>query len=160
MCLGRYFPISHVKVLAYIKDVVEEWEPLGLALQLPYRVLREINADIAQIASKKEEMVMKWIESSGPACWWLLVKALEEIGFNVAAYNIRVEQGISIIILLSLKGGRKTEMVRTLVEMVIKLPIIPMCNSCYFHNGVSFTMKTGPGISLLPKNTFPLSLQI
>ena len=93
--IGVYFPISYVKVLSYIKDVVEEWEQLGLALQLPYRVLREINADRAQIASKKEEMVMKWMESSGPACWWLLVKALEEIRLNVAAANIRTEQGIA-----------------------------------------------------------------
>ena len=92
--IGVYFPIGHVKVLAYIKDVVEEWEQLGIALQLPYEVLREINADRAQIASKKEEMVVKWMESSGSACWWLLDKALEEIGLNVAAYNIRAEQGI------------------------------------------------------------------
>ena len=80
--------------MAYIKDVVEEWEQLGLALQLPYEVLREINANRVQIATKKEEMVVKWIESSSPACWWLLVKALEEIGLNVAAANIRAEQGI------------------------------------------------------------------
>ena len=84
------------KVLSYIKDVIQEWERLGLALQVPYEILREIDADKAQIASKKEKMVVKWMESPGPACWWLLVKALKEIEQNVAADNICKEQGIYI----------------------------------------------------------------
>jgi hypothetical protein len=82
------------KVLSYIKEVIEEWERLGLALQVPYENLREIDTDKAQIASKKEEMVVKWMESPGPACWWLLIRALKEIEQNVAADNICKEQGI------------------------------------------------------------------
>ena len=82
------------KVLSYIKDVIQEWEQLGIALQVPYEILRAINADKAQIASKKEETIVKWMESPGPACWWLLVKALKEIEQNVAADKICKEQGI------------------------------------------------------------------
>ena len=82
------------KVLSCIKDVIQEWERLGMALQLPYEILRGIDADKAHIASKKEEMIVKWMESPGPACWWLLVKALKEIEQNVAADNICKEQGI------------------------------------------------------------------
>ena len=81
-------------VLSCIKDVIQEWEQLGIALQVPYEILRAIDADKAQIASKKEEMIVKWMESPGPACWWLLVKALNEIEQNVASDNICKEQGI------------------------------------------------------------------
>ena len=84
------------KVLSYTKEVIQEWERLGLALQVPYEILRKIDADNAQIASKKEEMIVKWMESPGPVCWWLLVKALKEIEQNVAADNICKEQGIYI----------------------------------------------------------------
>ena len=84
-------------VLSYIKDIIQEWEQFGIALHVPYEILREIDADKAQIASKKEEMIVKWMELPGPACWWLLVKALKEIEQNVAADNICKEQGIIIL---------------------------------------------------------------
>lgn len=81
------------KVLSCIEDIVEEWERLGVALQIPYKLLREINVNQSVVSSKKEEMIMKWMDSPGPACWWLLVKAMEEINQNVAAAAIRAEQG-------------------------------------------------------------------
>ena len=95
LCLGMYFPMNIPKILSCIRDIVEEWEPLGIALHIPYEILREINADIALVATKKEEMIVKWMDSPGPACWWLLVRAMEEIGQNVAAAVIRTEQGSS-----------------------------------------------------------------
>ena len=91
---GQYFPISVPKILLCINVVVQEWEQLGMALQMPYEILREIDTDKALVASKKEEMIVKWMDSPGPACWWLLVKALEEIDQNVVAAAIRTEQGI------------------------------------------------------------------
>ena len=84
------------KVLSCIKPIVQEWEHLGMALQIPYELLREIDTDKTLITSKKEEMIVKWMDSPGPACWWLLVKALEEIDQNVAAAAIRTEQGIPV----------------------------------------------------------------
>lgn len=55
--------------------------------------MREIDVYKAFVASKKEEMILKWMDSSDPACWWLLIKALEEIDQNVAAAAIRTKQG-------------------------------------------------------------------
>ena len=81
------------QVLSCTKDVVGEWEQLGIALQIPFELLRAIDIDKSLVASKKEEMIIKWMDSQGPACWWLLVKALEEINQNVAADNIQKEQG-------------------------------------------------------------------
>ena len=93
--IGLCFPISIPNVLSCIRVIVQEWEHLGMALQMPYEILKEIDADKALIASKKEEMIMKWMDSPGPACWWLLVRALEEIDENRAATTIRTEQGIT-----------------------------------------------------------------
>ena len=59
MSIGDYFPMNMPKVLSFLKDVVEEWECLGVALQIPYEILREINTDIPLVATKKEEMIMK-----------------------------------------------------------------------------------------------------
>ena len=94
----QYFPISVPDVLSCIKSIVQEWEHLGMALQIPYEVLREINVDKDFVASKKEEMILKWMDSPGPACWWLLIKALEEIDQDVAAAAIRTKQGTIIAV--------------------------------------------------------------
>ena len=96
LCIaGQYFPMCISKVLSCVKDVVGEWERLGMALQIPYEILREIDIDKSRVSLKKEAMIIKWMDSQGPACWWLLVKALEEIELNVAASDIRAEQGNS-----------------------------------------------------------------
>ena len=94
--VGLYFPMNMSGVLSYIIDIVQEWERLGMALQIPYEILKEIDTDKTLVASKKEEMIVKWMDSPGPACWWLLVKVLEEIDQNVAAAAIRTEQGSSL----------------------------------------------------------------
>ena len=68
-------------VLQYIDEVVVEWEALGLALQLPYHVIEGIKMDVLDIESKQKELIRRWMnspEQCGPACWWLLVKALED----------------------------------------------------------------------------------
>ena len=89
------------EVLSSIKDVVEDWECLGVALQIPYEILREIIVNQSTVSSRKEEMIMKWMgpegaghkNTPGPACWWLLHKALKEFDQNVAAAAIQAEQG-------------------------------------------------------------------
>ena len=43
--IGFYFSFKLPYVLKCIEDVVVEWEALGLALQLPYRVIKEIEMD-------------------------------------------------------------------------------------------------------------------
>ena len=77
-----------------IEDIVGQWEELGLNLGLPCSQLRSIDADNAQIQSKKRAMIAEWMGSS-QACWYLLVKALqlESIGMNVAATEIQRTRG-------------------------------------------------------------------
>ena len=88
-------------VLEYIEDVVMEWEALGLALQLPYKVIEEIKMDKDDMESKRKELTRRWMnspETCGPACWWLLVKALEDntVKMNALAAKIRIELGMII----------------------------------------------------------------
>ena len=88
-------------VLEYIEDVVMEWEALGLALQLPYKVIEEIKMDKDDMGSKRKELIRRWMNSPemcGPACWWLLVKALEDntVKVNALAARIRAELGMII----------------------------------------------------------------
>ena len=89
-------------VLEYIEDVVMEWEALALALGLPYKVIEEIKIDKTDMESKRKELIRRWMNSPelcGPACWWLLVKALEDntVKMNTLAANIRSEFGMIII---------------------------------------------------------------
>ena len=86
-------------VLQYIEEVVEEWEALGLALQLPHHVIREIRVDKDDMESRRKELIRRWMnspEQCGQACWWLLVKALEDntVKMNTLAARIRTELGM------------------------------------------------------------------
>ena len=86
-------------VLEYIEDVVMEWEALGLALHLPYEVIEEIKMDKTDTESKWKKLIRRWMNSPelcGPACWWLLVKALEDntVKMNALAARIKRELGL------------------------------------------------------------------
>ena len=94
--IGFYFSLKASTILQYIEEVVEEWEALGLALQLPSHTIREINIDEPNIESKRKELIRRWMNSPelcGPACWWLLVKALEDdiVKMNAIAARIRTD---------------------------------------------------------------------
>ena len=100
VALGFYFSMKASTVLKYIEDVVMEWEALGLALQLPYKVIEEIKMDKDDMESKRKELIRRWMNSPdlcGPACWWLLVKALEDntVKMNTLAATIRGELGMT-----------------------------------------------------------------
>ena len=84
--------------MEYIKEVVDEWESLGLALKLPSNIIREINRDQRSMESKRKELIKRWMKSPekyGPACWYSLTKALREITVNmtVLAEKIKNEKG-------------------------------------------------------------------
>ena len=73
-----------------------EWEALGMALLPSYHHVKEINMDKVCVDSKRKELMRRWMNSSdksGPACWWLLVKALNEksVNMTVAAEKIRTD---------------------------------------------------------------------
>ena len=91
-----YFPIKLRTILSYIEDVVIEWEALGMALLPSYHHVTEINMDKYCVDSKRTELIRRWMNASnksGPACWWILVKALEEksVNMTVAAEKIRAD---------------------------------------------------------------------
>ena len=99
VALGFYFSMKASTVLKYIEDVVIEWEALGLALQLPFNIIKEIDKDKTDMESKRKELIRRWMNSQelcGPACWWLLVKALEDntVKMNTLAATIRGELGM------------------------------------------------------------------
>ena len=88
-------------VLEYTAGVVMEWEALSLALELPYEVIEEIKMDKIDMESKRKELIRRWMNSPelcSPACWWLLVKALEDntVKMNTLAARIRGELGMII----------------------------------------------------------------
>ena len=67
-----------------------------MALGLPYHHVSEINLDKPTIELKRQDLIRKWMnypEKNVPACWWVLVKALEERSVNmiVAAAKIKAE---------------------------------------------------------------------
>ena len=101
--LGFYFSMKASTVLKYIEDIVVEWEVLGLALQLPFNIIKEIDNDKNDMESKRKELIRRWMNSPdvcGPACWWLLIKALEDntVKMNTLAATIRGELGMIRII--------------------------------------------------------------
>ena len=86
-------------VLLYIEEVVVEREALGLGLQLPYHIVKEIKMDQLNMESKRKELIRRWInspEQCGPACWWLLIKVLEDktVKMNSLADKIKSELGM------------------------------------------------------------------
>ena len=100
--IGCYFSFKASTALAYIEEVVYEWEALGLALQLPYHVVQDIGLHNFDMESKRKELIRRWMCSTdlcGTACWWLLVRALEErsVNMNAAAAKIIAEKGIAKI---------------------------------------------------------------
>ena len=69
---------------------------------LPIHVINAIRMNEESIESKRKELIRRWMCSTdlcGTACWWLLVRALEErsVNMNAAAAKIRAEKGIAKI---------------------------------------------------------------
>ena len=96
---GCIFSFKASTALEYIEEVVDEWEALGLALLLPYHVINAIRMNEESIESRRKELIRRWMcftDLCGTACWWLLVRALEErsVNMNVAAARIRAEEGV------------------------------------------------------------------
>ena len=74
-------------VVIAVKDVAE-WRDLGLQLGLPDATLASI-AMHPDIEGHRRTMLSKWLESDLEASWEKLADALDRIGKNVIAANIR-----------------------------------------------------------------------
>ena len=77
-------------VVLAVDDVVH-WFKLGLQLGLPSAALEIIAADssIKDIESKRRTMLSKWLKYDTAASWEKLAAALDAIGENVVAANVR-----------------------------------------------------------------------
>ena len=64
---------------------------------MQYCVLDEISANNPQdVVACKEQMILRWMSRDSlatPSCWWMLVKAIERMGHNLVAKQIKKMQG-------------------------------------------------------------------
>ena len=77
-------------VVIAVKDVAAEWYELGLQLGLPDATLASIAAH-PDIEGRGRMMLSKWLQYDTKASWEKLATALNKIGKNVIAANIRRE---------------------------------------------------------------------
>ena len=77
-------------VVLAVSDVAD-WFNLGLQLRLPSATLRLIAADpnIKDIKSQRLAMLSEWLKYDIAASWEKLAAALDAIGENVVAVNVR-----------------------------------------------------------------------
>ena len=85
-------------VVIAVKDVAVEWYDLGLQLGLPDATLASI-ATHPDIEARGRMMLSKWLQYDPKASWEKLAAALNKIGKNVIAANVRrqfvsVEQSV------------------------------------------------------------------
>ena len=114
-----------------------EWEALGMALLPSYRHVAEINVDKYCVDSKRMELIRRWMNSSnksGPACWWILVKALEETNVNmtVAAEKIRADNSnceLRVFTMFAVNRFTKRKCAYTIMQYGIDLCNYWICSS-------------------------------
>lgn len=75
----------------YINDMAPHYLDIGLELDITYSRLKVIKNDLAlpDIKKKCTEMLAMWLESDTSTTWKRLCEALEEVGQDVLASNIR-----------------------------------------------------------------------
>ena len=97
--IGQLFPLSISDILGHIKTIVETWHSLGVYLNMPSHVLKEIRVDNPHsVVACKEQMISRWVSYhslASPHCLWSLVKALKGIGENRVAKEIEDKYGNS-----------------------------------------------------------------
>lgn len=78
-------------MLNELEEIVDEWRDLGLALDLPYRKIRELEANHPNDVKKcLEGMIKVWLESEADPSWQALCTALrtELVDCNTIAQRI------------------------------------------------------------------------
>ena len=90
---GQFFSINIDDILQYIVNIVDNWEVLGMYLNLPHHILAEIRANNPHnIVACKEQMISKWMYEESlatPSCWWSLVKAAKDMDETVIANKLK-----------------------------------------------------------------------
>ena len=80
------FKLQHIVIA--VKDVVTEWHDLGLQLGLPDPTLRLVGSN-PDVDGRLRMMLSKWLDYDTQASWEKLTVALNAMGKNVIAANIR-----------------------------------------------------------------------
>lgn len=78
--------LTESSVVCALNDITE-WRKLGLQLEVPVRILNEI--DDYPINQRKERLVIKWLQYDVNASWSKLASALEKMDCRRIAVNIR-----------------------------------------------------------------------
>ena len=70
---------------------VSDWQTLGTKLGLPDHMIEEIriNANVYGIVQQRQRMITRWLDYDLNASWSKLADALEEMGSNKVAKDIR-----------------------------------------------------------------------
>jgi len=70
---------------------MSDWQTLGIKLGLPDFMIEEIriNANVYGIVQQRQRMITRWLEYDLKASWSKLADALEEMGSNKVAKDIR-----------------------------------------------------------------------
>ncbi len=88
-------PSDLMEVCDKLDDVKVKWQNIGLHLDLPNKVLQDIDADHVQYANNQKRlraMILAWLSRRlTPPTWQSLIDALEHyvIGENATAEDIR-----------------------------------------------------------------------
>ena len=80
------FKLQHIVIA--VKEVITEWYDLGLQLGLPDSTLKLIGSS-PDIEGHLRMMLSKWLDYDTEASWDKLANALNIMGKNVVAANIR-----------------------------------------------------------------------
>ena len=75
-------------IVISLKDVIAEWHDLGIHLGLPESILKLIGSS-PDIEGHLRMMVSKWLDYDPEASWDKLANALNAMGKNTIAANIR-----------------------------------------------------------------------
>ena len=75
-------------IIIALKDVIAEWHDLGIHLGLPESILKLIGSS-PDIEGHLRMMVSKWLDYDPEASWDKLANALNAMGKNTIAANIR-----------------------------------------------------------------------
>jgi len=77
------------KNISLVLTPVLNWHTLGINLDLPVPSLDAIWIDYKRTDRQRQEMITKWLAFDTGASWSKLACALEEMGENKVAKNIR-----------------------------------------------------------------------
>ena len=75
-------------IVTALRDVITEWRGLGTQLDLPEHMLKPVGSS-QEVEDRLGMMVSKWLDYDPEASWDKLANALNAMGKNTIAANIR-----------------------------------------------------------------------